>query len=118
MSTETLVCDDCGTLNAIGLKQCSLCNNSLAEEEERRRAGDYRYLLIAAIVTTIIAIFISYIYWEGGVIASSGRYATAEQRMLNGKTRSGDVVAYVQVGFIVLSVGLWRGTYYAFKIRN
>ena len=47
MSTETLVCDDCGTLNAIGLKQCSLCNNSLAEEEERRRAGDYRYLLIA-----------------------------------------------------------------------
>lgn len=118
MGTETLVCDDCGTLNAIGLKQCSLCNNSLAEEEERRRAGDYRYLLIAAIVTTIIAIFLTGVYWEAAEIANSGRYATDQQRMLNGKSKSGDIVGYIQMGFVVLSVGLWRGTYYAFKIRN
>ncbi|MEC9441899.1 MAG: hypothetical protein VYE40_12395 [Myxococcota bacterium] len=112
MSTETLVCDDCGTLNAIGLKQCSLCNNSLAEEEERRRAGDYRYLLIASIVSTMIVCFLLYTYDWAGQLAESGR--SSERANIH----SGDIVTYINLGFILLSVGLWRGTYYAFKIRK
>ena len=107
---DRIECDQCGSLNIIGAKACSLCGDSLAEEEERRRAGDVRILVPVALVTTIawIALFIAVLSWFGVFGVSYDYYRGHSME---------SVAALALIGLGMLVVAFWRGAWRAWELR-
>lgn len=58
-----LVCDDCGTLNPKGARECELCGASLEEEREEAERASLVGLLFGAVVATILS-------FVGGAVAA------------------------------------------------
>jgi hypothetical protein len=109
MSSDRLECDDCGTLNVVTAKFCSLCNKSLVVEDNRRREGDPRVMIGVAIASTVLFVFalLSVIVWAMNL----GSYSA---HPLRGTLLAGAVLFFLGT----LTVGFWRGAKRALDARK
>lgn len=105
---DRLECDDCGTLNVVTAKRCSLCGASLSEEAERRRAGDIRVILPMAVLGSLL--------WIGllaGVVSWLGAFGEGDSYHLR---RWYPWIWFAGLGALGLIVAaLWRSAFEAWR---
>lgn len=108
--TDRLECDDCGTLNLLMAKHCSLCGASLEEEEARRREGDPRIMLAVAVLSTIVTATVS--------LAAIAWFTVMRPRVGYFDFRVAALWLVVAFFLGTVSVGFWKGYLRAHRARK